>query len=101
MHDVENAELGVKRHKHRRDNREIFRDVIGDREGSERAARHQQLLADRDDLDQLCRIAVEIDHVAGFARRHRAGIHRDADIGLSERRRVVGAIAAHRDEFAL
>ena len=65
------------------------------------AARHQELLADLDDLDELGRIGVEVDHVAGLARRHRAGVHGDADIGLGERRRVVGAVAAHGDELAL
>ena len=100
-HDVEHAELRIERHEHRRDDREVFRDVVGDREGGQRAAGDQQLLADRDDLDQLGRVAVEIDHVAGFARRHRPGVHRDADIRLRQRRRVVGAVAAHRDELAL
>ena len=49
----------------------------------------------------LVGIAVEVDHVAGFARRHGAGVHGDADIGLSQRRRVVGAVAAHGDKLAL
>ena len=57
--------------------------------------------ADLDDLDQLRGIAVEVDHVAGLARRHGAGVHRHADIGLRERRRVVGAVAAHGDQLAL
>ncbi len=101
VHDVERAELGIEGEEHRRDDREIFRDVVGDGEGGERAARHQQLLADLDDLDELGRIAVEVDHVAGLARGHRAGVHRDADVGLGQRRRVVGAVAAHGDELAL
>ena len=63
--------------------------------------RHQQLLADLDHLDQLGRIGIEIDHVAGLARGLRAGVHGDADVGLRERRRVVGAVAAHGDELAL
>ena len=71
------------------------------RERGQRAAGHQQLLADLDDLDQLGGIAVEIDHVAGLARRHGAGVHRHADIGLRQRRRVVGAVAAHRHQLAL
>ena len=54
-----------------------------------------------DDLDELGRVAVEIDHVAGLARGLRAGLHGDADIGLGERRRVVGAVAAHGDQLAL
>ena len=64
-------------------------------------ARHQQLLADLDDLDELGRIGIEVDHVAGLAGRHGAGVHGDADVGLGERRRVVGAVAAHGDELAL
>ena len=54
-----------------------------------------------DDLDQLGRVAVEVDHVAGLARRLRARVHGDADVGLGQRRRVVGAVAAHRDQPAL
>jgi hypothetical protein len=93
--------LRVEGHEHRRDDGEILRHVVGDRERGQRAARHQELLADLDDLDQLGRIGVEIDHVAGLARGLRAGIHGDADIGLRQRRRIVGAVAAHRDELAL
>jgi len=62
-----------------------FRDVVGDREGGERALVISSLLADLDDLDQLGRVAVEVDHFTGLARSHRAGIHGDADIGLGER----------------
>ena len=91
---------GIAAGEHRRDDREVLGDVVGDRERRQRAARDQQLLADLDDLDQLRRIGVEVDHVAGLLRRLRAGVHRDADVGLSERRRVVGAVAGHRDEAA-
>ena len=61
------------------------------------AARHQELLADLDDLDELGRVGVEVDHVAGLARGLGAGLHGDADIGLRQRRGVVGAVAAHGD----
>ena len=94
------AELRIGGDENRRQDREIFRDVVGDREGGQRAAGDQQLLADLDDFDQLGRIAVEIDHVAGLARGLGAGLHRDADIGLGQRGRVVGAVAAHRDQAA-
>ena len=100
-HDVERAELRVDHREHRRDDGEILRHVVGDGEGGQRAAGHQQLLADLHHLDELGRVAVEVDHVAGLARRHRAGVHRDADVGLGQRRRVVGAVAAHGDELAL
>ena len=66
-----------------------------------RAASHQQLLADLDDLDQLGRIGVEIDHVARLLRRLRAGVHRNAYVGLRQRGSVVGAVAGHRDQLAL
>ena len=48
-------------------------------------------------------LLIEVDHVAGLLRRLRARVHRDGDVGLRERGRVVRAVAAHRDEpaFAL
>ena len=97
-HDVEHGHRRVRDREHRRQNREVLRHVVGDRERRERAARHEQLLADLDDLDELGRIGVEIDHVGGFFGRLRAGVHRDADVGLRERRRVVRAVSGHRDE---
>jgi hypothetical protein len=60
MHDVEALQLRIEGNEHRRDDREIFGDVIGDREGREGAPRHEELLADLDDLDELGRVAVEI-----------------------------------------
>ena len=99
-HDIERAELRVGRHEQRRQDREIFGDVVGDREGRQRAARHQELLADLDDLDEFRRVGIEVDHVAGLARGLRAGLHGDADVGLGERGRVVRAVAAHGDEAA-
>ena len=47
--------LGIEGHEHRRDDGEILRDVVGDGEGGQRAAGHQQLLADLHDLDELGR----------------------------------------------
>jgi hypothetical protein len=78
----------------------ILGEVVRDREGGQRTSGDQQLLADGDDLDELGRVRIEIDHVAGLARRHRAGVHRDPDVGLGERGRVVGAIAAHGEQLA-
>jgi len=68
----------------------------------QRAAGHQQLLADLDDLDQLGRIAIEGRPCCRASRAATvAGVHGDADIGLGERRGVVGAVAAHGDQLAL
>ena len=64
------------------------------------AAGDQQLLADLDDLDELGRVGVEVDHVAGLLGGRRAGVHRDPDVGLGQRRRVVGAVAGHGDQPA-
>ncbi len=79
---------------------EIFGDVVGDGKRGERAARHQQLLADLDNLDELGRIGVEIDHVAGFLGGLRAGVHGDTYVGLSQRGSIVGAVAGHGDKLA-
>ena len=89
---------GVRGDEDRRQDREVLGDVVGDRERRQRAARDQQLLADLDDLDQLRRVGVEVDHVARLARRLRARVHRHAHVGLRERRRVVGAVAGHRHQ---
>ncbi len=101
MHDVQRVEHRKGRSKHRRNNGEVLRNVIGDRKRRQGPAGHQQLLADLDNLDQLRRIGVEIDHVARLLRRLRARVHRDAHIGLRQRGGVVGAIAGHRDQLAL
>ena len=68
--------------------------VVSDAPGDE------ELLADLDDVDELRRVRVEVDHVPGLLGRLGAGVHRDADVGLRERRRVVGAVAGHGDEAA-
>jgi hypothetical protein len=85
-HDVERADRGEGHHQHRGDDGEVFGDVVGDAEGGERTARHEELFADLDDLDELGGIAVEIDHVAGLAGGLGAGVHGDADIGLGRAR---------------
>ena len=100
VHDVQPVEDREDADEHRGDDREVLRDVVGDRERRQRAAGDEQLLADLDDLDELRRVGVEVDHVAGLFRGLRAGVHRDADVGLRERGRVVGAVTGHRDEPA-
>ena len=63
-------------------------------------AGHEQLLADLDDLDELGRVAIEVDHVAGLLGGLGAGVHGHADVGLGQGRGVVGAVAHHGDELA-
>ena len=97
-HDVQLVEHGIGRGERGRNDGEVLRHVVGDAERGQRAARHQQLLADLDDLDQLGRIGVEIDHVAGFLGGLRAGVHGHRHVGLGQRRRIVGAVAGHRHQ---
>ena len=85
-------------HEHRRDDGEVLGHVVGDRERGERAAGDEQLLADLDDLDELRRVGVEVDHVPGLLGRLGAGVHGHADVGLGEGGGVVGAVAGHGDE---
>ena len=100
-HHVERRKLRVGADEGRRDDGEVLGDVVGDREGGQRTARHQHLLAGLDDLDQLGRVGVEINHVAGFLGRLGAAVHRHRDVGLGECRGVVGAVAGHRHQAAL
>jgi hypothetical protein len=72
-----------------------------DGECRQSAASHEQLFADLDDLDELGGIGIEVDHVAGLARGLSAGIHGNAYVSLGEGGRIVGAVAAHRDQLAL
>ena len=99
-HDVEAVERGKDAGEHGRDDGEVLGDVVGDGERRQRATGDEQLLADLDDLDELGRVRVEVDHVPGFLRRLRAGVHGHADVGLGQRRGVVGAVAGHGDEAA-
>jgi hypothetical protein len=46
--------------------RAASRDVIGDREGGQRAACDQHLPADRDEIRELRRIGVEVDQIGRF-----------------------------------
>ena len=92
---------GIGRGEDRRQDREVLGDVVGDRERRQRSPGDQQLLADLNDLDQLRWVRVEVDHVPGLARSLGAGVHRHADVGLRQRRSVVGPVAGHRHEPAL
>src|ERR1700677_4847099 len=107
VHDVELVQRppaarggGVEEAEHGGKNGEIFRHIVGDAEGRQRAARHEELFADFHHFDELGRIAVEIDHVPGFARGLGARVHGDANVGLGQGGGVVGAVADHGDQLA-
>src|SRR3954453_13750458 len=99
-HDVEVPQAGVDADEHGRQHGEVLRHVVGDGEGGQRAPGEEQLLADLDDLDELGRVGVQVDHVPGLLGGRGPGVHRHADVGLGERRGVVGTVAGHRDELA-
>src|SRR5262249_61888666 len=75
VHDIERAELRVGGDEQGGDDHEVLRDVVGDREGGQRAPGDDELLADLDDVDELGRAGVEVDHVAGFLGRGGADVH--------------------------
>src|SRR6516162_2412653 len=50
VHDVERLQLRIESEKHRGDDRKVLCHVVGDREGGQRTAGHQQLLGDFDHL---------------------------------------------------
>ena len=100
VQDVELLQVGERDREHRRQHREVLRDVVGDGEGGQGPAGDQQLLADLHDLDELRRVGVQVHHVPGLFRGRGSGVHGHADVRLGERGRVVGAVAGHRDELA-
>ena len=51
-----------------------------------------------DHLNQLGGVGIQVDHVARFLRRLGAGVHGHRHVGLSQRGRVVGAVAGHRHQ---
>jgi hypothetical protein len=57
-------------------------------------------LPDLHHVDELGRVGVQVDHVAGLLGRGRPSVHRHPDVDLGERRGVVGAIAGHRNKPA-
>src|SRR5215475_9381976 len=95
MHDVEHAERGIGARKGRGDDSEVLGHVVGDAEGRQRSPRHQHLLARLHHLQELGGIGVEVDHVARFLGRLRAGVHGHRHVGLGKSGGVVGAVARH------
>ena len=51
--------------------------------------------------DDAAQVALDQRDAGALHRDVGAGAHRDADIGLRQRRRVVDAVAGHRDDAAL
>ena len=101
MHDVEHPKLWINRREQCRQDGEILGHVVGDGKGGQRPARHQQLLADLHHVQQLGRVAVEVDHVGRFTCRLGAIVHRHANVSLGQGRGVVGAVTTHGHQTAV
>lgn len=67
-------------------------DIVGNAEGGEVAAGHEGLFADLDDIDQLGRIAVQVDDVGRLPRGLGAGVHRHRHVSLGQGRCVIAAV---------
>ena len=100
MHDIKHTQGRIGDGEGSRDDGEVLRDIVGNAEGGQCAARHQQLLADLHDLDQLGGVAVQVDHVGGLPGGLGAGVHSHGHIRLGQGRGVVGAVAGHGDQPA-
>ena len=72
-------------------------DVVAERPDEVLLDRRERGPAERDGLGDLRDVAVQERDVARLDRDVGAGAHRDADVGLRERRCVVDAVADHRD----
>ena len=94
------AICGKGHHQHGRNNGKIFRHIVGDAEGSQRPAGHQELLADFHDFDQLGGIRIQVYHIARLFGRLGAGIHGHPHIGLGQGRSVVGPVPGHGYEMS-
>ena len=82
MHDVQRIQNWECSRKHRWNDGKVLSYIVGDRKGSQGAARHQQLFADFDDLDELGGIGIQVHHIPGFLCGLRSGIHGDAHVCL-------------------
>ena len=101
MHDVQGIQDGKRAGEHRGNNGKVFGDIVRNGKCGQRTARHQQLLANFHDFNELGRIRVEIHHITRFFGSLGSGIHGNANIGLGQRGRVVGAVPRHGDQFSL
>ena len=90
--------MRIGRSKRGRNDGEIFRHIVSDAERGQRAARHQHLLTNVHDFNQLGRVRVEIDHVARLFCRLGTGVHCHRHVGLRQSRGIVGPVTGHRDQ---
>src|ERR1700731_3128521 len=99
LHDVNLLQPWQSAGEKRWNNRKVFRDVIGDREGRQSTSGHQELLADFDDFNQLGGVAVEVHHVRCFFGGLGPSIHRQGDVSLSQGWGIIGSISHHGNQL--
>src|ERR1700754_4801834 len=100
VHDVQSLQCRYGGDEQRRDYRKVLRHVIGNGKSGQCPPRHQQLLADLHDLDQLGGIIVKIDHIPRFLGSLRTAVHSHPYICLRQCRRIIGSIAHHRHQLS-
>jgi len=99
IHNVQRGQFGNSYHKQSRNDSEILGHVISNREGSQCATSHQQLLAYFHNFNQLCRVVVQIHHITGFLRCLCTAIHRYPYICLCQRRSIIRSVSHHCNQF--
>ena len=101
MHDIQRCQIGKDSHKQHRYDGEILRYIVGNGKCGQCPARHQQLLSDTNNLDQLGRTGVQIHHIACFLCCLCTRIHCHSDICLCKRRCIICSISGHRNQMPL
>src|ERR1022692_1442660 len=97
-HDIELVQLRIDGGKHSGNDCEVFGDIVCNGECRQGSPGDEQLFANGHDLNQLRRIAVEVDHIPSFLRSHCSSVHSHTDIGLRQSWCVIRAVACHRNE---
>ena len=94
-HDVQRSDHREGADQHGREDGEILGHVVGDAEGGERPPRHEHLLADLHDLDELGGVGVQVHHVPRLLGGLGPRVHRHPHVGLGQGGGVVGAVPRH------
>ena len=72
---------------------------MGDRESSQCTTSHQQLFTDLHNLNQFCRIIIQVNHITGFLCSLCTTIHSHTYIRLRQSRSIICTITHHRNQL--
>src|SRR5208282_5629353 len=100
VHNVGHFEPRQGAGKQRWNDGEVFRNVVCNGKGCECTASHEELFSDFHHFDQLCRIAVQVNHVGGFLGGLCPGVHGQRDVGLGKGWGVICAVPHHCNQFS-